>query len=65
VHVSVERRKQAISFGSAALVYATSAALPLLALPQIHEPFEYLVDGVFATAMSLSAIFFWVLKGRL
>jgi hypothetical protein len=63
--VSAERKQQAFSFGGAAAVYAMSAALPLMALPRIHEPFEYLVDGVFATAVSLSALFVWFLKGRL
>ena len=62
--MSAERKKQVSSAGWLAALFAASAIIPLLTLPGIHEDFEYLVDGVFATTVSLAAIFVWFLKER-
>lgn len=64
--VGTQRIRRNFSLGGGIVaLYAASATLPLVAIPGSHEPFEYLVDGVFATAVSLSVTFICFLKGWL
>jgi hypothetical protein len=47
------------------LLFPSMAALSLRAIPGAHDPFEYLIAGTFATAVSLLAVFTFFVKGRL
>ena len=63
--MSAQTKRRTVSLSGFAVLYAAAAAVPLLASPGTHQDFEYLVAGVFATAISLSTAFIWYVKGWL
>ena len=62
--MTVEGKQRAFPVGGLAALFAATAALPLLALPGEHEPFEYLIAGTFATGISLTTVIVLFIKGR-
>jgi hypothetical protein len=56
--------RPAVMIGSLLLVFALLVALFLLLLPTPYKPFEYMLAGTAATALTLVALFLFLLARR-
>jgi hypothetical protein len=51
--------------GRLAILFVSVAVLTVLALPGVHEAFDYLIAGTFASALTLVVAFGLFMTGRL
>lgn len=62
--VTLEIKPPVILIASLILIFVALIAVLLWALPGERRPFDYMVAGTFATAITLVALFLFTLKRR-
>jgi hypothetical protein len=63
--VTLELKKHTHLAGGLAILFVATAVLMAWALPGAGQAFDYLIDGTFASAVTLTAAFGLFVSGRL
>ena len=62
--MTVEIKPPVVLIASIVLVFSAVIALMLWAIPGDRRPFEYMVAGTFATALTLLVVFLFAIRRR-